>query len=463
MNFTPLPHQKQIIDSLYNNSLHQIWCEAGSGKTACVLYNIYQKMLNLEDYKCLIFAPRTSIDLTWPNEIDRWDFMKGFTYSDLRTKQGIEAWKNGTSDIYLLNYDRIKFLKELLLLNKPVNTVYFDEITKMKNPSSMRCKVWNGSHQVEKHNKSLRKNFSNVYGLTGTPALNHLADLYGQVLAIDAGARLGRTKTSFQNKYFDLSFNGFTLTPKENSEKKILDLISDITLSLPPIAGVGVGPLNYVNVEIPLPLEIQKIYKKAQKDFIIKLLDKDIPALTAATLLDKLQQLTSGCIYSYKNNDTENERTNNFIHDCKIEALEKLSKTHDTLLVFYKFKSEESRILSYFPQAEKLNSENDSVERWNHGKIKIFLAHPASTAYSLNLQNGGHNIVWFSLPHSGELYGQANSRLQRMGQKNIVNIYRLLCPRTVDEAIADALRRKESTNNSVKSTVNNLTKISKLS
>lgn len=82
------------------------------------------------------------------------------------------------------------------------------------------------------------------------------------------------------------------------------------------------------------------------------------------------------------------------------------------------------------------------IADWNAGNINILLAHPASVAYGLNLQEGGSDVVWFGLNWNLELYQQANARLHRQGQKHTVYIHHLLAAGTVDEDVMAALQKK---------------------
>lgn len=93
-------------------------------------------------------------------------------------------------------------------------------------------------------------------------------------------------------------------------------------------------------------------------------------------------------------------------------------------------------------------SEED-LRAWNEGKIDVLLAHPSSCAYGLNMQYGGHIIVWFGVGYNLELYEQACARLYRQGQKMSVQIYHLICPGTADEKAMAALRSKSSTQEAI--------------
>ena len=163
-------------------------------------------------------------------------------------------------------------------------------------------------------------------------------------------------------------------------------------------------------------------------------------AQSAAGLMNKLQQFTSGAVY-------DDDKLAHVVHGEKLRALaEIVESAQSPVLVFYSFLSDIPRIqeaLRFTGLTVRKYEGDDDLQDWNAGKIDVLLAHPASTAYGLNLQQGGHYIVWFGLTWNLELYLQANARLHRQGQQKPVQVYRLLCPGTVDEKVARALESKE--------------------
>ena len=86
---------------------------------------------------------------------------------------------------------------------------------------------------------------------------------------------------------------------------------------------------------------------------------------------------------------------------------------------------------------------SEDIAKWNNGELDILLAHPASAAYGLNLQEGGSHVIWFGLNWSLELYQQANARLYRQGQNETVVIHHIITKGTIDEDVMLALKRKE--------------------
>ena len=107
----------------------------------------------------------------------------------------------------------------------------------------------------------------------------------------------------------------------------------------------------------------------------------------------------------------------------------------------YAYKHDAERIRERI-QCRALDKPED-IDAWNRGEIPVALAHPASIGHGLNLQDGGHLLIWFGLPWSLELYQQANERLNRPGQKNVCRIYHLILKGTHDERVLQSLQKKE--------------------
>ncbi|MEG0986249.1 MAG: DEAD/DEAH box helicase, partial [Clostridia bacterium] len=93
----------------------------------------------------------------------------------------------------------------------------------------------------------------------------------------------------------------------------------------------------------------------------------------------------------------------------------------------------------------RLMRTSEDERAWNAGEVDILLAHPASAAFGLNLQDGGHHVIWFGLTWSLELYQQANKRLHRQGQTSRVIVHRLVVEQGMDEDVITALKGKGDT------------------
>jgi SNF2 family DNA or RNA helicase len=194
----------------------------------------------------------------------------------------------------------------------------------------------------------------------------------------------------------------------------------------------------YEDVVLTAPPSLLKQYKQFERDKVMDCLDADgeIVAGSAAALTNKLLQFANGAIY-----DTEGGVHS--IHDIKLDALEELLEEAggDNVLLLYNYKHDADRIRERI-DCRTLDKPED-IDAWNRGEIPVALAHPASIGHGLNLQDGGHIIIWFGLTWSLELYQQANERLNRPGQKNVCRIYHLILAGTHDERVLKSLYNKD--------------------
>jgi hypothetical protein len=276
-------------------------------------------------------------------------------------------------------------------------------------------------------------------GLTGTPAPNGLEDLWAQLYLIDAGQRLLRSKTAYLETYFKPDKrNGhivYSWKLREGSDQQIYSKVADVCMSMPSTAKLP----ERVNVEHSILLDktTQDKIKTLKDDMVVD----TIEASTAGVLCSKLQQMASGAVY-----DSSGEVVD--VHDHKLKALCEIvgELQHQPCLVFYWFKHEARRIMQALPQAKMLQGAQD-IEGFNNGKIEVLLLNPASAGHGINLQRGGNQCVWYTLPWSLELYNQACARLHRQGQQNTVYIHHLIASGTIDNSVFKALQDKDVTQN----------------
>jgi len=196
----------------------------------------------------------------------------------------------------------------------------------------------------------------------------------------------------------------------------------------------------YDNIPVELDSKAKRQYDQLEREMLLQVDEETIDAGSAATLSNKLLQLCNGAVYDSEQNVVE-------IHSCKIEAfLELIEQLNgQPALVFYNFKHDLTRIEAALAKSglrvRRLNGPQDETD-WNNRQIDILLAHPASCAYGLNLQDGGNHVIWFGLNWSLELYQQANKRLHRQGQQQKVIIHHLIVQEGRDEDVVAALQDK---------------------
>lgn len=422
-------YQERALRWILDHPSCALWVEMGLGKTAITLAALRDMLDACEAKRVLVIAPLRVVQHTWPDEIRKWDFSHDLTYTILHGPKRHALLDNKT-DIHLINRENTVWLWEQFSEDWPYDTIVVDESSSFKSHSSKRFKaLFKASRYAER-----------VIELTGTPATNGLMDLWSQIALLDRGERLGKNITTFRNRYFNSDWMGYTYTPRDNAQKDIERKLSDIVLTMRAEDYLDVPPVIENDVIVSLPPEAREQYDALEKDFLLKLEDETITAATAAALSNKLLQFANGAVYT----DAGGHEFE-VVHDEKIEALKEIiDGTDDNILCGYTYRSDQSRIVMGFREAARIEHKS-AVRDWNDGEIRLLVAHPASAGHGLNLQRGGHTLVWFGLPWSLELYSQMNARLHRQGQEHPVIIHRIIAENTVDETVVRALRAKMST------------------
>lgn len=230
---------------------------------------------------------------------------------------------------------------------------------------------------------------------------------------------------------------------KPGSEGSILERISDICISMKAEDYLQLPDITYHEIPVELDSRAGKAYYDMEREMVLALPEdeEEISVTSAAALSNKLLQLANGAVY-------DEDHSVHKVHNCKIEAFMELieSLQRKPALVFYNFQHDRTRILKALEKTglriRELKTTQDEDD-WNARKIDILLTHPASSAYGLNLQQGGNHVIWFGLTWNYELYTQANKRLHRQGQEEKVIIHHLICSGTRDEDVMEALKRKD--------------------
>ena len=393
--------------------------------------------------KVLVIAPLRVARDTWPAEIRKWDHLRDLDVSvivgDAKTRT---AAINRPAMVYIINRENTKWLVEYYEKNGrrwDFDCVVIDELSSFKNHQSQRFK-WL---------RKIRPYVKRWIGLTGTPTSNGLMDLWAEIGILDGGERLGRFIGRFREAYFRPgAMNPHTgivyqYTLRPGAEEQIYRKISDITISMKALDYLQMPEYVSVTHEVQMNPVEKDIYDRMKNDLIIPLEDGDIDAVNAASLSNKLLQMSNGAVYD------ENQSVR-LIHQRKLEMLEDLIEAANgqPVLVAYWFRHDKARIQEYLKgigcETREIKESKD-IQDWNAGKIPVALIHPASAGHGLNIQDGGHILIWFGLTWSLELYMQANARLWRQGQKNTVTIHHIITKGTVDEDVMAALEAKDVT------------------
>lgn len=447
MKYLPKPHQSFCIDLLTKPLVPKsqgLFLDMGMGKTAITLTAIVELLNDFALNKVLVIAPLRVAEDTWTTEAAKWEHTRHLRVIPVlgtakkRAKQLCRA-----GDIFVINRENVEWLcdpKASGLKKWDFDLVVIDELSSFKNNQSKR---W----------RALKRRMPPdcpVWGLTGTPAPKSYIDLWPQIFLLDRGQRLGTTLGSYREKYFNPGARRghvvFDWRLKRGAKEAIDNRLSDLCIAMRKEDYLTLPPITYNRVAVRMDKKERAVYDELKREKVLaelegKELDSAIVGATAAALSNKLLQLSGGAVY-------DEDGGVQVIHKRKLDALVELEEAAQgqSLLVFYAYKHEADRIMEKFPHAVKLDKDADTVETiaaWNAGEIPMLLCHPASAGHGLNLQMGGHMVVWYSLPWSLELYQQANARLHRMGQESPVIVHHIICEDTLDDRVLTVLGQRE--------------------
>ncbi len=440
MIFKPHAYQQHCIEQILKVKKLGLFLDMGLGKTVTTLTAVKELKYNrFQVRRVLIIAPKKVAEGTWTKEAAKWDHTKMLRVSPVlgsQTKR-IRAL-NTPSDLYIINRENVVWLVDYYRNAWPFDMVVVDESSSFKSHSAKRFKAL----------ASVGSYIDRLVELTGTPSPNGLDDLWAQVFLLDGGERLGKRYTQFRERYFQPDKRGadgmvYSYEVKPGSEGSILERISDICISMKAEDYLQLPDITYHEIPVELDSKASKAYYEMEREMVLALPEdeEEISVTSAAALSNKLLQLANGAVYDEDHSVHE-------VHGCKVEAFMELieSLQGKPALVFYNFQHDRTRILKALEKTglriRELKTTQDEDD-WNARKIDILLTHPASSAYGLNLQQGGNHVIWFGLTWNYELYTQANKRLHRQGQEEKVIIHHLICSGTRDGDVMEALKRKD--------------------
>ena len=433
MKYSPHKYQTYATNFILEHPISAVFFDMGLGKSVITLTAIFD--LCLDSFlvrKVLVIAPlRVALD-TWPSEIEKWDHLRGLTYS---VAVGNEAQRKAAllqrASVYIINRENVGWLVESSGLPFDYDMVVIDELSSFKSYQAKRFRAL----------LKVRPRVKRIVGLTGTPSSNGLMDLWAEFRVLDMGKRLGRFITHYRTAFFQPDKRNaqvvFSYKPLPGAEDAIYEKISDITISMRAGDYLDMPECVMNEVKVTLSEKERQAYDTMRSELVISLGGEAVDAGNAAALANKLSQMANGAVYGEDKKILP-------LHDQKLVALEDLIEAANgkPVLVAYWFKHDLERIRARFTVREIKTAQD--IADWNQGKIPVAVIHPASAGHGLNLQAGGSTLIWFGLTWSLELYQQTNARLWRQGQKDTtVVIHHIITKNTIDERIMSALQKKE--------------------
>lgn len=422
-----------------------LFLEPGLGKTLASIAIMDMMRAEHPGSRFLVVAPKLVAVESWPGELEHWRDMHSLDWAVCvgTEKERLAALKTGAA-VTVINQENVAWL-DATVRDWPWTGMVVDELSGYRTPRSHRGLI-------------LRRRAGHmdwVLGLTGTPATKDLLDLWGEIAVIDRKARLGRSMTAFKTGFFRESRfiiqggqrRAVGWEPLPGATETILKAIEPFCLSMSAAERLpGLPPMIAVDHWLDMPDATRGVYDTLRRDMVADLADRTVTVANAGVLTAKLSQLTCGVLYP----DTDDpDRTVRRLDDAKLDALDMILADADgPVLVFYQFTEELRRMAERIPGLREVH-EKGVLDEWRAGRVPVLAAQPAAAKYGLNIQGGGHEIVWTSLPWSLDDYRQACDRLHRQGQTDTVRVHRLLESGTVDRRKLDVLQGREALHEAV--------------
>lgn len=434
MRFNPHRYQREAVEHLLANPRACLFFDMGLGKTAVTLMAIKSLISNAEVHRVLVVAPKRVAEHVWAAEAEKWDDFSGLIVEtvsgDARRRREAMARE---AHVYVVGRDNLhRLVRDHAHLLEEFDMLVLDELTSFKKPATQRFRA------VKKLTGRMRR----VVGLTGTPIPGGYENLWAQLYCVDMGASLGPRLGDYYATYFDPEkTNGhivYSRRPKKGAVDAIRERIAPICLTRRTDDHLDLPPFLATEVAVHLPKPAMERYKEFEKEQVDGITEQ-INALTAGSLVNKLQQFAGGAVY------TEDGAVR-IIHDEKLAVLDELVEGLDgePVLIAYAFRHERERILRTLARHKpRTIDEKDVLKDWNAGRVPVMVAHPASAGHGLNLQDGGRHIIWFAPTWDLELFAQFNARLRRQGQTGTVCLHLLVAVGTVDERVWKAVEGKD--------------------
>lgn len=435
-------YQKVAVAFLHGRERAGLFLDMGLGKTCICLTALTPAHL-----PALVVAPKRVAENVWSEERDKWRPGLSLVVAAGTAAKRAAALRT-PADITVIGRDN--FADVLDVKNPPWKTVIIDESSGYKSKGSVR---WRGMNRfVNRRDSRVR----HVWALTGTPSPNGLMDLWAQVYLLDKGKALFTTLGEYRQRYFRAEATtrqGIVTkwTPRAGMDRVIHQRLEATCLSMGTEGRVKLPPVTYNEIKVVLPAgPVMKAYADLVTDLVanLELLGGLVhTAKNAAILTNKLSQLCAGFLYG---DDYDLTGEVSVVHRLKAQAVKEVVEGSggSPVLVVYGFDHEVKVLKKVLAEySPRMVSERGVIQAWNRGEVPVLLAHPQSVGHGLNLQHGGHTMVWATLPWGLEEWDQTNKRLHRSGQQNPVVIHKVMAytpqgGKTVDHLKEDRLAGK---------------------
>lgn len=442
-------YQRYLADKITEMPALLAAADMGLGKTGATLTGVRRVLRRHPTWRAIIVAPLEVARETWPTEVHEWAHLQDMTYTVVTgTPEQRRAALAVDADLTIINRENLQWLlKEICGKDGwRWQVLVYDESSRLKGFTKRTKGSEKTKPQLSEFGVlcNVRSRIKKVIELSGTPSPNGIYDLGGQArILFGPSSPLGENKNQFEQRFFDKNQYSYEIKPKPGAEETIMGHMQPVMIGLRSEDYIDLPPRKFNPLYVKLSPKLRDQYREFEKTLYAE--EYDVEAVNKGVLTNKLLQMASGGLY--RTDDTKDPPVREVItiHDLKIKKLQSImaEAAGQNVLVAYRYKFEKAHIRKAFPDAVFFDEEPQFVKKWNAGKIRMGVAHPASIGHGLNLQHGGHIQVWMGPTWSLEIWDQFNRRLARPGQKaHTVFIHVIMTRDTEDERQYETLQTK---------------------
>ena len=453
----PYGHQITALEKSWDKEEYGYFMEMGTGKSKVLVDNIAMLYDKGKINSALIIAPK-GVYRNWfsqeipnhlPSHIDHKTVLWTATTSKAKDKEYQQLFKiDYDLHILVMNVEAFSTKKGLEFATKFLNChkaiMAIDESTSIKTPTAKRTKAILALGKLATYRRIL----------TGSPVTKSPLDLYTQCNFLHEELLGFNSYYTFRNRYatmIDRNFGGRRvqivggykrLDELSDSLKKFsYRVLKEDCLDLPEKV--------YIQREVELSDEQRQIYATMKSAALAQLKGKMATAPHVLTQLMRLHQITCGHLKN--DDDTITEIKNNRM----VELLDVLDEVEGKVIIWANYvydiqqivkaiskKFGEDSIVQYYG-AIPADVRQKNIERFqdSNSNARFFVGNPQTGGYGITL-TAANNVIYYSNGYDLEKRLQSEDRAHRIGQKKAVTYVDLIAPKTVDEKIRKALRKK---------------------
>lgn len=427
------PHQHETYQYVLNHPLSFCTSSPGTGKSLPHLKVAETLLARGECSRVVVVCPKTLMRTTWAQEIQRYVPMFSYALAEAPDEQRRAAFIS-QCPIVIINSDGVTWLAKqpvpwLKQVLGPQAMLIVDESTAFKNPRARRTKAL----------LRLAPLFTRRYLLSGTPAPNTVTELWAQMYILDLGQRLGRHFSKFRSLVQRPRSRGAFTLWEDIPDARILvkAMIEDVIIHHDFDEVMTLVPqLQHLVYYYELPPKHYQLYKQLERTAYLEYKHKQISAVNAGVLANKLLQAASGATYS-------DDQSYVVFDEGRYEYIVELVQERSHSLVFFHWHHQRD-LLAQFLKKEDISYEvidgtvtstkqrAKIIEDFQAGKYQTLLLHPLSAAHGVTLTQAD-TVIWASPTYQHDIYQQGIARIRRGLQRQKTQSIIVLAKNTRDE------------------------------